>query len=534
MKNPTVTTLLRHSRGRVFLLTALSLLMSLLQVALAVLSRSVIDAALAADGKLGSWTAGYIITVLLLVVAYAAAAWLNGSTVDVLSARLREDLLRSAMYSRDLRLQQFHSGQLLSRGMEDVHTLCDGAVNALPALVGQLGKLAAAFIAVSVIAPKVALLLVAVAVVVVLATACMRPLLKKQHEKVRQSDEKVMSTMQEDLQQLELIQSLQVQEKLLAGFSKVVGKNLHRRARRRIWTVTSNSLFSTASLLGTGALLIWGATQVANGTISFGMLTAMLQLLSLFSGPVLGLSGLWTRFTAVEVAAQRLSELLVVPDQPAQVTAPITVEQIVFEDVTFAYPGEETPVVEHFSAAFPLDRWACLTGISGRGKTTLFKLVLGLYTPQAGRVYLQTPQGQVPCSEQTRHLFAYVPQDYALFSGSVRFNLELVADSDAAVHRNALELAQADFLADEAAEEQTQVRENNTGLSKGQLQRLAIARAILMERPVLLLDECTSALDAKTEQAVLRSLHGLGTKAVLVTHRPEALQELPELGRVDI
>ena len=203
---------------------------------------------------------------------------------------------------------------------------------------------------------------------------------------------------------------------------------------------------------------------------------------------------------------------------------------VVFENVTFRYPGDEVAVLENFSMTLPLEGWVSLSGISGRGKTTLFKLILGLYTPQQGRVYLQTDKGDVLCSSATRQLFAYVPQDYALFSGTVLENLQLVApDSTEEDRRQALQIAQADFVWEMTLEEQTPVGENNTGLSKGQLQRLAIARAVLMQRPVLLLDECTSALDAQTEQAVLEALHNHCPNAIVVTHSPEALESLKDI-----
>ena len=157
----------------------------------------------------------------------------------------------------------------------------------------------------------------------------------------------------------------------------------------------------------------------------------------------------------------------------------------------------------------------------------MFKLMLGLYTPQQGRVYIQTDTQQIPCSEQTRHLFAYVPQDYALFSGTILENLQLTApDADMPAVEEALRIADAQFVWELTAKEQTQVRENNTGLSKGQLQRIAIARAVLMDRQIFLLDECTSALDARTEDAVLHNLKQLGKQAILVTHRPQALDVL--------
>ena len=165
----------------------------------------------------------------------------------------------------------------------------------------------------------------------------------------------------------------------------------------------------------------------------------------------------------------------------------------------------------------------------------MFKLILGLYTPQSGCVYLETAQGNIPCSEDTRSLFAYVPQDYALFSGTVLENLQLVApDASASQLEEALQTAQAGFVLEMPDGLRTPLGENNTGLSMGQLQRIAIARAVLMDRPVLLLDECTSALDAKTEKAVLEALKATGRQAVLVTHRPETLENISGITAVSM
>ena len=256
-------------------------------------------------------------------------------------------------------------------------------------------------------------------------------------------------------------------------------------------------------------------------------MTAMIQLLAQFRAPVLGLSGMWSRLASVEVAAERLTELLQSVAIPEQKTAEQKVTAIVFENVTFAYPGDAQPVLNNVSLRYPLQDWSCLTGISGKGKSTVFKLILGLFTPQEGRIYLETETGEVPCSEATRHLFAYVPQDFAMFSGTVLDNFRLIDPeiTEDTLHK-ILHVAQADFVWDLTDAEQTQVRENNEGLSKGQLQRLAIARAVLMDRPILLLDECTSALDAQTEDALLQGLKALGKKAILVTHRPEAVETL--------
>lgn len=523
-----IKALMRPYRGRILLLCAIMLVQAVLQVCVALLIRYVIDSAVSQNGRLFFWGGLLIADLLALVVFHCIAVWYSGSTTDRLAASLREKLLRAASYSSDVRLQGFHSGQLLSRGMDDVRGICDGVVNVLPSLVGQVTSLITAFAAVLLIAPSVAVVLLLAAVVVFLCVGIFRPMLKKQHKKVREAEEKVMSTMQEDLQQLELIQSLNAQERVLHRFVIRLRNSLQAKRNRRVLSVSISGVLHFGIQAGTGLLLLWGAAQISVGLLTYGSLTAMLQLLSQFRDPVLGLSGLWTRLTGVEVAAERLTDLLEIPETKENTTVG-DVEAIVFENVTFRYPGEESSVLENFSLTLPLEKWACLTGVSGKGKTTAFKLILGLYTPQSGRVYLKTSGGEIPCSENTRHLFAYVPQDFALFSGTIRENFNLISDAEEPALLEALEIAQAKFVQELSAGLETQVKENNNGLSKGQLQRLAIARAILMERSIFLLDECTSALDGETETALLKGLHKMGKKAVLVTHRPQALSQLDDV-----
>ena len=533
--HPNILRILRRHWGRILWLCVLTVVLAVLQVMIAVLSRFLIDSAVQGGKDLLFWGALLAADILAIVGFNCWASWCTGSASDKLVAHMRQSILHTAIYSRHEQLLGYHSGELLNRGMEDVAVICDGTVHALPSLAGQASRLIAAFVAVLLISPAVAGVLVIAAVVVGIGTACLRPVLKRRHRAVRQSDEKMMATLQENLQHLELIHSLDAQRQTEARFTDRVKENLRQRFRRRILSVTTGNVLWFVAQTGTGVLMLWGAVQIAVGALSYGSLTAMLQLISQFRAPVLGLSGLWSRLASVEVASERLAVLLTPVE--AQQPAPIEhrIDAVVFEDVTFAYPGEDAPVLEHFSFRMPLEGWTCLTGVSGKGKTTMFKLILGLYQPQSGRVYLETPEGELICSESTRQLFAYVPQDYALFSGTVLENMQLVCPtvSDEQL-RQVLSIAQADFVWDMTQKEQTQVRENNAGLSKGQLQRLAIARAVLMDRPIFLLDECTSALDAQTEDAVLNGLKALGRQAVLVTHRPEALNSLEGVSRVSM
>ncbi len=528
LKSGSLVSLVQPYRWKAVGLAALMLVQSFLQVAVAFLTKAVIDAALTNSEKLTLWGALLLADMLAMVLTHMAINWYSGSAADTMVAGLRQKVLRSALYSRDGEMLAHHSGQLLSRGLEDVQSISDGVLGVFPSFVGQITRLIAVFAAVLVLAPPIAGVLFVAAVVIGVAAAFLRPVLKEKHRKVRETDEKTMATMQESLQQLELLQSLDAQETALARFGRRLRRGLNARFGRRLWMVGSNGLVNAVAQLSTGLLLLWGAGCVADQTMSYGALAAMLQLLSLARGPVLGLSGLWTRLAGLDVAAERLSLLLHKEPASEPMELPTQVKAVVFEKVTFTYPGDEVPVLENFNACFPLNNWACLTGISGKGKTTIFKLILGLHTPQSGRIYLETEKGAIPCAEATRYLFAYVPQDYTLLSGTVLDNLKLVAPKlEEQQLRQALTVADADFIWDLPDREKTQVRENNAGLSKGQLQRLAIARAVLMERPILLLDECTSALDAAAEEAVLHNLAAMGKQAIVVTHRPAALEQLP-------
>lgn len=523
-----VRTIIRSHRWQILCLSILAVLQSIAQVLLAIVIKYVIDAALS-NGNLLLWGGVLAANLLALVLFHITQQWYSGTCVDNFTAKLRQDLLHAAAYSRDSKLQSFHSGELLSRAMEDVSTVSSGVLDTLPMLAGQVTRLLGSFAAVVALQPVVALILVVMAIAMAGAAGLLRPMAKRCQRKVRITEEAALSNLQEDFQQLELIQSLQAQEQIEKRFDKRTRENLKEKLRRRRWVVGGSGGVASASYLGTGAVILWGAMQLAAKTgFTYGDFTSIIELLALFRGPVLNISSQWNKMMAVEVSCERLLDMLKEETETDTETVDIdSVEAVVFENVTFGYPGEETAVVENFSASFPLTGWTCLTGISGKGKTTLFKLMLGLYTPQQGRVYLKTSAGEVACSVHTRHLFAYVPQDYAMLSGTVLENLQLVApDVTEEEYKRVLKLADADFVWDTAAGVQTHLGENNTGLSKGQLQRLAIARAVLMDRKIFLLDECTSALDAQTEDTVLHNLKKLNKSAILVTHRPQAVEEL--------
>ena len=199
-------------------------------------------------------------------------------------------------------------------------------------------------------------------------------------------------------------------------------------------------------------------------------------------------------------------------------------DAICAEKLTFAYDRDR--ILDEASFSLPKGSFAVITGPSGIGKSTLLKLLLGIFRPESGALYLDAEGKRRTLDRSTRKLFAYVPQGNLLLSGTLRDNLTIVrpdataAEIEQAVYVSAME----EFLPQLPQGLDTILGESGAGLSEGQAQRLAIARAVLGGSPILLLDECTSALDADTEQKVLERLKALPDRTcIAVTHRPAAI-----------
>ena len=267
-----------------------------------------------------------------------------------------------------------------------------------------------------------------------------------------------------------------------------------------------------------------------HGRMSFGSLTAITQLVSQLQAPFVNLSGVMPQYIAMLAAAERLMELEEIQGEPAPAGEPAgsmydRMDAICAEELAFSYDRDR--VLADATFALPKGAFAVITGPSGIGKSTLLKLLLGVYRPENGKLCLQCHGGEVVLDRSTRRLFAYVPQGNLLMSGTLRENLVIVRpeasreDIDQAIHVSAMD----DFLPQLPQGLDTVLGESGAGLSEGQAQRLAIARAVLGGAPVLLLDECTSALDAETERKVLERIRALsGRTCIAVTHRPAALE----------
>ena len=509
-------------------LALLTGLRAALLVALAMATRGVLNSA-SEDGRFALWCAALLgLSVLLPLLGGGISAW-SGRASDESASTLQRSLLERLEHKDCAHINAYHSGHLYSRLMGDCRTACGKYLSLLPEIFGQAIQLCAAFVTLAVLRPPLAAVLAACGALAALAGLCFRRVLKSRHTAERRAAEQLTACLQEELEHLEVTRSVAADGESVRRFG--ASQSLWLRARKvlRRLSVGGWTGFSLVLYLGSGAAILWGALLIHSGSLSFGDLTAILQLIGLFRSPVTGLTGVQSQLAAVDAAIDRLNELYELPDEPVGEKVPEDAKPLalLFDHVTFAYAGEERAVLRDFSARVPLDRWTCLTGMSGRGKSTLYRLILGAYRPQEGSVLLETDRGTYPCTAATRRFFGFVPQPPVLFSGTVRENL-LLADPKASDGRlwEALDAAACDFLRELPQGLDTTLGEDGEGLSAGQRQRIAIARALLRGAPVLLLDEITSALDGATETEVLGRLHERYPAALTATHRPQLPREL--------
>ena len=263
----------------------------------------------------------------------------------------------------------------------------------------------------------------------------------------------------------------------------------------------------------------------------FGAVLSIVLLLNQLQHPFSAFSSIVPVYYSRMASGERLQELFDLPKEKIDATTDEasyqSLQNFSFDGVSFDY-GRET-VLKNVFCSIKKGDIVCITGPSGSGKSTLFKMLLSVYAPKEGQVTIHAEEGKIPLSVSARSLFAYVPQGNFLFSGSIYENLTFfMKNKEEDIQekvKKAISLACADFVFELPEGLKTSLTERGGGLSEGQLQRLAIARALLSDRPVLLLDESTSALDSDTEKRVLENISAMKEKTcILVTHRPAALE----------
>lgn len=526
---------------QIILISVLSGLSASSTVLFALLSQQVIDRATGSvEGDFWIPGIGLIgllaLRVFLSIFYINSSNWINGK----LEIRIKDRIFDTLFHKQWRDVNAYHSGELLNRMTSDSSVVVAGIVNTVPQLVSMVVSLVACLVVLFTMDWKFTVVLLAFGLVMLIVSRFYGKRMKTLHKECQNTDGQGKSFTQEALANWMVVQSFGGEDTVLSRMDRLLHIDFKAKMRRaRLSSVSHAAMY----LLFNGSYyiaLLWGAMQLSGGGMTFGSLTALLQIVSQIRAPFMNMSGILPQYYNMLASAERIMELENLPDEP-RLPQLYTAEELYgrlqtidVADVRFSY-DEDKEVLSGANFTLKKGEFVALAGFSGIGKSTLFKLMLGFYPPNMGTLTARLDGETLTLGADTRCLFAYVPQQSMLLSGTIRENIAFCCGDvgDDAVWAAAEVADVADAIRQQPEGLDTLLGERGAGLSEGQLQRLAIARAVLSGAPILLLDECTASLDEATEERVLRNLRNLPDRTCLcISHRPAALEICDRIIRV--
>lgn len=470
------------------------------------------------------WSVG--VMAMLILCGYAlriCSIWVRNILGIKAQNRMQQRMLDRILRSEWTGKESHHSGDVLNRLEQDVGTVVGFLTETIPNTLSVVAMFVGAFVYLFSMDKVLAFVIVGIIPVFVLLSRLYVGQMRRLTRQVRDSDSKVQSVLQETIQHRMLIKTLESDSVMVDRLESTQSELRHRVVRRTAFSVVSNLILNVGFSIGYLIAFLWAALRMSDQTLSFGGMTAFLQLVNRIQGPARDLTKLAPAFVSVFTAAERLMELEENPleeqGDPIPLTAPCGVR---LEHITYAYDDGDSNVIEQLDFDFYPGSCTAVLGETGAGKTTLIRLILALLHPNEGKVILYNQQEQKELSPLMRCNFVYVPQGNTLMSGTIRDNLRLgKLNATEEEIKAALEMSCASFVMDLPDGLDTVCTEAGGGLSEGQAQRISIARALLRNRPIMLFDEATSALDPETERQLLHNILSNHDKTVIfITHRP--------------
>ena len=479
------------------------------------------------------WMAGCLATQLVLSVIRSRLA--NRTEVRLrnhLHNRLFTHLMKSHWNGREA----FHSGDMLNRIEADTSSITDAICRTVPTVLVTIVQLGGALFFLSQLDVRLAGILVFIMPVALLFSKSYVRKMRCMTREIRDTDSRIQSHLQENLQHRIIVRTLEYTGQAVGKLSELQRSLQGQVYRRTDFSVFSRTMVQIGFMTGYAVAFLWGVFGLREGTVTFGMMAAFLQLVSQVQRPMVDMSRQIPAFIRVFTATERLAELTSLPleeqGEPVRLEGSLGIRA---ENVRFSYPGSERQVLAGFTHDFRPGSLTAIVGETGVGKSTLIKLILALARPEEGKISIYNGREEVMVSPLTRCNLSYVPQGNTLLSGTIRDNL-LIGNSRASEDdmRRALHTAVADFVFSLPDGMDTVCGEQGTGLSEGQAQRIAIARGLLRPGNILLLDEPSSALDGETERELLERLSGqvTGKTVVLITHRERIAELCSEVVRM--
>lgn len=532
----------RRFIGYILLLSAISGTIAGSFILLALVSSSVLDIATGSrEGNL--WIQ---ILELAMLIVFQAVLNIISSNVRIRVTTKIEMCVKQGVFSKVLQKQyqevsKMHSGEILNRLTSDVDIVVGGIVSLIPQAISMLTKIVAGVVVLFSIDARFTGIVLCVGLVVCILSRIYSRHFKYLHKEVQRTNGIVRSYMQECLENLIVIKSF-VNENAVGGkLNEFQSENYRIRIKRNTISNFANTMVYVLFTAGYYAALAWGALQISAGVMTFGTLTAFLQIINQIKAPFRNVSGLIPQYYSMQASAERLMELEEMTDEQAESKISDVAEfyrtfrAIAADGVTFSYMDGET-VLEDISLRVEKGDLLAIVGESGIGKSTLVKLLLHLMPCDSGSLYLETASQKIEIDAGTRNVFSYVPQGNMIMSGTIRENITFCNPevTDAQIQRAAEAACIWDYIETLPQGLDTMLKERGEGLSMGQIQRIAIARAILDDAPILLLDECTASLDKETEWNVLQNLKKMNTKTIIcISHTAVAMRCCDRVVRIE-
>ena len=543
MKSPALTDIWKWSESShlsLLVLCIFNLIIAGGTLGITVATRGLIDGATGQNSTQIKLYAFVLVLMVLMIRGFSLAQGiLNTRTSALLLKELRSMLLKRLLKKQYAGLNGYHSGELVNRMFSDVSVVKSGIMEIVPGLV----SMGVSFIGASVILLSMdwrfVVVLVLGGILGLFLMVLFRKPMKKRHKAVQEAEGKLHAVYQETLENIRLVKASGSERRIERQADRGQERFLEAQMKRGYFSVYMNGAVNTVFHLSWLFCMLWGCLGIYRGNLTYGMLAAIIQLVGQIQGPIARAANVAGQIYSMISSAERLKELLDLPEEEECETVNgensyHNLTEIRLENLSFSYGRETANVLSNVNIGIRPGDFVAVTGISGEGKSTLFQLLLGIYPPSDGSVLFCFQKSDFTereiketASNRTRALFAYVPQGNTLFSGTLRDNFSLFTDSvtDAEI-MEAAEISCIDHLIYELKDGlDTVIGERGVGLSEGQAQRVAVARALLSKAPILLLDECTSALDEETEARLLHNISLMEDKTCLiVTHRKAAIQ----------
>lgn len=517
----------------IILISCLGGVLSLSIVYRALVTKNLIDAATLGQSSLIIKPLIILFVLILIDMSFRSiTSVLSANCSAKLAANMQKKLYKHIINSNWEEQLKYHSGNLLTRLTSDVDAIITVIVSTLPSIISLTVLLVSSFATLLYLEPILAIILIIVSPLSIFVSRFYGSKLKKIYKKSQEADANYRSFVQESLHNLLILKTFCHEDENISNIMVLQNIKIKLAIKKSIISAISAFVLYFGSSIGYFAVFCFGAFNLSKGIGTFGTLTALLQLIGNIQAPFYGFASSIPQVVAAIGSAERLMELEKMSLEHKQksdtksITSKFNPTSIQFKNVYFSYK-KNTTLLNNISFNVKPGEIIGLMGASGNGKTTLIRLILSLMNPDKGNISIHNNDERINITPDTRNLISYVPQGNTLFSGTIINNLRY-GNSNATlaeIETAATSACAWDFIECFEDKLNTIIGENGIGLSEGQAQRLAIARALLRVKPILILDEATSSLDGETELNVLKAIRCLPHKptCIIITHRPSAL-----------